>query len=216
MCTPIVIDSPNIDLSNTPGPKDANGNPINGGQALPEDRVPVGGTTNATPTTQDNGTLVTASGGDPAGTAGTTAKTPDGSDGSTPTGSDIAGPKGSGLTGDPVADQNTALINSLTTLAHQFTDTTAGILQGQKDATAALTSGFLDLTKSQQDALKAADDLRKNTGQAARHPSYSLSMAKVQRANAGGAASTMLTGATGVPTNQLALGRQQLLGGAPA
>ena len=59
-------------------------------------------------------------------------------------------------------------------------------------------------------------ELRKNTGQAARKPSYSLSMAKTQRANSQGAASTMLTGSGGVPTNQLALGRAQLLGGAAA
>ena len=64
--------------------------------------------------------------------------------------------------------------------------------------------------------MDAANELRKNTGQAARKPSYSLSMAKTQRANSQGAASTMLTGSGGVPTNQLALGRAQLLGGAAA
>jgi hypothetical protein len=117
---------------------------------------------------------------------------------------------------DPVVDQNTLLINSLTEMAHKVTDQTSSILQAQKDASSALNSGFLDLTASQQAALDAADQLRKNTGQASRKPSYSLSMAKNRQANANGLSSTMLTGTGGVPTNQLALGRAQLLGGAPA
>lgn len=147
-------------------------------------------------------------------TSGTTAPVATSSDAKTdtPTGSDTSGGKAT----DPIADQNTLLINSLTTLAHKFSDTTAGILQGQTDAASALTGGFLNLSDQQQKALEAANQLRQNTGQQARNPSYSLSMAKTQRANSKGVGSTMLTGVTGVPTNQLALGRAQLLGGAPA
>lgn len=219
MCTPIVIDTPQIDLSGqdtktatgdpagvgtpTPGtdavtqPTASTGGfvpPVNGFLPLPEDR--------------NGGAGVVSEGGmgpnpeDPTGGLGTPAT-------ATPT-TPAAG------TSDPLVDQNTLLINSLTELAHKFTDTTSSILGAQTDATNALKDGFLDLSQQQKDALTAADQLRKNTGQAARKPNYSLSLAANRRANAKGASSTMLTGAGGVPTNQLALGRAQLLGGAAA
>lgn len=238
MCTPIVIDSPNVDLSKAADGTTPAATPAGTGNPAPS------ATTNTpqmdTPAlAADEGRVFVpgavypdaAGTGLPAGTAGTVvsdntnapqldpankpraAGTPlDGPTADLPPGATPA----AGGSGDPITDQNTLLINSLTTLAHQFSDTTAGILQGQKDASNALTSGFLNLSQQQQKALDAADALRKNTGQAARKPSYSLSMAKVQRANAGGPSSTMLTGVAGVPTNQLALGRAQLLGGAPA
>lgn len=117
---------------------------------------------------------------------------------------------------DLAAQQNRDLITSITDLAHHVTDTTTNILDAQTKATDALKNGFIDLTTQQQAALKAADDLRKNTGQASRKPSYSLSLDANRRSNSTGNSSTMLTGAGGVPTNTLALGRAQLLGGAAA
>ena len=241
MCTPIQIDGNGIDLSDPTKLLNPDGTPITPATAATPSAPagtgatapgPATTTNTSSPVQKDTPALAADEGrvfvpgadypgavtADPTA-GGTPATTPAATDAGTPTptGPDTAGPEGTpGASGDPITDQNTLLINSLTNLAHQFSDTTAGILAGQTAATQALTGGFLNLSDQQQKALDAANELRKNTGQAARKPSYSLSMAKTQRANSQGAASTMLTGSGGVPTNQLALGRAQLLGGAAA
>lgn len=129
-------------------------------------------------------------------------------------------PPGGGPSGGPVAvttqDQNTLLINSLTEMAHKFTDTTSSILNAQTDATNALKDGFLSLNQSQKDAMVAAEQLRQNTGQEARKANYSLSLSRNRSEMSQGNSSTVLTGSEGVPTNLLALGRAQLLGGQTA
>lgn len=215
MCTPIVIDG-TIDLSNDPNPKfDASSlptNPAGTGDPAPGPKTgTVVDPASAGPETLPVLTNPITLGGGP---GAATSKTPgDQPAGSTPA---TSGPDPAAPAATTPMDQNTLLINSLTDMAHRFTDTTAGILTAQSDASNALKDGFLDLNKAQQDALAAADQLRKNTGQSGRKPSYSLSLDANRRANSGGVASTMLTGSQGVPTNTLALGRAQLLGGAAA
>lgn len=108
---------------------------------------------------------------------------------------------------------NANLINQqIANQATGFQSVAQGILDGQKLAADALKSGFLDLTEQQQKAMDAAEVLRKNTGQASRKPNYSLSLKANAQANRGGISSTLLTGATGVATNELTLGRPALLG----
>lgn len=106
---------------------------------------------------------------------------------------------------DPIAAQMAAQ-------ASMFSQLTKDIMAGQKEAANAMREGFLSLTEQQQKALAAADELRKNTGQASRKPNYSLSLKNNARNNRGGITSTMLTGVGGIATGDLPLGKTNLLG----
>jgi hypothetical protein len=86
------------------------------------------------------------------------------------------------------------------------------ILQAQQNASNALNQGFLSLTDQQTKAMAAAEELRKNTGQASRKPNYSVSLKANKAANAGGITSTMLTGPGGVAASALPLGKAAVLG----
>lgn len=110
--------------------------------------------------------------------------------------------------------QNNMLMDLLAQQAAASQAATAGVLQGQQAAADALKQGFLSLTDMQKQAMEAAEALRKNTGQASRKPNYSVSLKANKAKNKAGVSSTMLTGAGGIATSALPLGRAALLGGA--
>lgn len=110
--------------------------------------------------------------------------------------------------------QNTMLMQTIASQASNFGNTTTAIIEAQQAAAAALSNGYLSLTDQQKKAMEAAEQLRKNTGQASRKPNYSVSLKANANKNKSGISSTMLTGAGGVAASSLPLGRASLLGGA--
>lgn len=193
MCVPIVMDTPELsdedlkriqDEAGTANPTAAGGNTT----------TPAGGRT--VPGKAEGGTVTEA---------GNTA-----SGGLTP--AEQLGQVVQGQLAD-LAGSNTLLQQQITSQAEGFQSVAQGILDSQNMAANALKDGFLSLTDQQNKALKAADDLRKNTGQAQRKPNYSLKLKENAKANRTGLATTMLTGLGGVDTASLTLGKASLLGG---
>lgn len=114
---------------------------------------------------------------------------------------------------DALTTQNDLLMKQIAQQTLNFQTQQDAILKAQKAATDAISSGFLTLSQQQQAALQAADQLRKNTGQAERKPNYSVSLKANAAKNAGGISSTALTGPGGVAPGTLPLGKTSLLGG---
>lgn len=113
---------------------------------------------------------------------------------------------------DAAAQQNALLTQQIAAQAASYQSSQDAILKAQQQATAALQQGFLTLSQQQSAALQAADQLRKNTGQAERKPNYSVSLKANAAKNASGVSSTALTGATGIAPSTLPLGKTAVLG----
>lgn len=97
--------------------------------------------------------------------------------------------------------QNQQLQKSITDQGAQFQTATQSLIDAQNQA-----------AKQASDAAKAAADAANNSGQLPHAANYGENLLANQRKNMGGITSTMLTGAGGVDSGALTLGKTTLLG----
>lgn len=100
-----------------------------------------------------------------------------------------------------LSNQNTALQKSITDQGAQFQTATQSLIDAQNQAASQAAS-----------QAKAAADAANNVGQLPHSPNYGNNLLENQRKNAGGITSTALTGAGGIDSGQLTLGKTTLLG----